>query len=55
MEHNTRSIQTLGDRLSELTRIQKAATTERQELRALSIKIANTLALLNSDTNLLRG
>lgn len=55
VESNAQKIDVIADRLSELTHIQAKAATERQELRAASIKIANLLALLNSDTNLLRG
>ena len=43
VESNAQNIKVLGDRISELTHIQAEAATERQELRAVCIKIANLL------------
>lgn len=43
VESNAQNIKVLGDRLSKLTHIQAKAATERQELRAVSVKITNLL------------
>lgn len=49
VESNARSIQALGDRLSELAHIQEEASEERAELRRATIGIANLLASLDED------
>ncbi len=49
VESNSRSIQALADRISELTHIQEEAAEEREELRRATIGIANLLASLDED------
>lgn len=49
VESNTRSIQALADRISELIHVQEEAAEEREELRRATIGIAHLLASLDED------
>lgn len=49
VESNSRAIQALADRITELTHVQEEAAEERAELRRATIGIANLLSSLDSD------
>ncbi len=49
VESNSRAIQALADRISELTHVQEEAAEERAELRQATIGIANLISSLDSD------
>ncbi|MBE9077156.1 hypothetical protein IQ241_07570 [Romeria aff. gracilis LEGE 07310] len=48
-ESNSESIQSLGDQIADLIQVQRDAESERAELRAATLGIANLLSALDDD------